>query len=270
MPTKRCKPNGKMHANAKAQRSDEKFARFPKRPIPETMQLLLMIIVAFEPKKMPKRRLDVVELNCGKAAITTETMRLGMNAIGIDRDSACAQAGVLLQDMQEMKGLKKTFKTIWALRSTGILWVAPTCSSFVFLSQAVAGRNIVNEYMGNMNMAFVRKANHFQILFSAMVVLAWLRGAMICVEQPTSSVLQCLEPVPTLIRQGILQNNALTTDLGAFGADTKKAIKVLCNDAKGAWKLKRRSHKSGMQAITSLVKVKTKGKTRVVIGLSFY
>ena len=109
---------------------------------------------------------------------------LGFDAVGLDFSTI--DPG---DNINTPGGFCKAVLYTIALRADGLLWAAPPCSSWVWLSRGSSGRSAQNP-MGSQKYANVRLANQ-QVARVALLILiaAVLHNARVMVEQPVSSLL---------------------------------------------------------------------------------
>ena len=131
----------------------------------------------------PARTLDVVEIFAGRGHLHQACAAAGLNAFGYDRCNGTDQ------DVTNKKGFLFAAALVLALKVGGLLWLAPPCSSWVFLSSSGHKRSAQNQYAGDQTRRDVQEANHVAAATGALIRLAAARGLEIIVEQPADSCL---------------------------------------------------------------------------------
>ena len=93
------------------------------------------------------RPLSVVELWCGVASIAKAAECAGYANVAMDRDripgvtDVCGQSDAT-EDILTKSGFLKALKAVLEIKDGGLLWMAPVCSSFVFLNSAKWKRTV--------------------------------------------------------------------------------------------------------------------------------
>ena len=134
-----------------------------------------------EPLLSSARTLDVVEMFSGDGELSAACLRKGLLVQSIDRENGP------LQDLGTMVGLQFAIDAIMNLKVGGLLWLAPPCQNWVFLSMSVHRRSATNDYLGRPSSRLTQEANSLLYINTALVRLAVARGAKYIIEQPLDS-----------------------------------------------------------------------------------
>ena len=180
------------------------------------MEALREVLLSMYPAsngEPPARDLDYVEVFAGEAAVSRGLAALGY--IGRSVDQRYHQE---LDDILTPRGFANLACNVARLRPGGLLWAAPPCSSWVFLSSSSTGRHISVEGYPRPGVLSQNALVQRLLILSA---FARARGVGFIWEQPASSqmfsfpdVLQFSEACPELRR--------IKTHMGAFGLLTEK------------------------------------------------
>ena len=147
------------------------------------------------------RDLDVLEIFVGVAAIVRAASARGFSAIAFDRDrlpGTTNAPGAASEDLTLQEGFMSAVRLTCRLRRGGLLWLAPVCSSFVFMNRSRTRRTRANP-AGNREYAPVRTGNTLAEVAAFLWALATLRGATAVLENPTSSVIFYYGPVSSVL-----------------------------------------------------------------------
>ena len=107
---------------------------------------------------------------------------------------------------------------------SGLLWMAPVCSSWVYLNRATSQRSPLGIY-GNTKLGYVRDAN---LMVSRCALLIWIartRGLHWVLEQPSSSIMLYHPRLQELARS--LRVLKVRVCLGAFNSKSLKPVYLL-------------------------------------------
>ena len=156
----------------------------------------------------PARTLDVVEIFAGQGHLHQACAAVGLNAFGFDRRYGPDQ------DVRSKAGFLFAAALVLAVKVGGLLWLAPPCSSWVFLSSSGHKRNARNQYAGDQTRQDVLEANHIAVVTAALIRLAASRSLEVVVEQPADSCLYKFHPVRQALAAAAA--GAVRTWLGAF------------------------------------------------------
>ena len=139
-----------------------------------------------------ERDLDVAELFCGVGAIWQAGQAAGYNAVGFDKSrvpgitDAIADASTC-EDILSPAGFMNAVKLVIRLKQRGLLWLAPMCSSFCWLSLSVMKRRRNNNYMGDELVPAVVEGTLAAKASAFLMTLAYVRGVDSVLENPVDS-----------------------------------------------------------------------------------
>ncbi len=155
--------------------------------------------------------LDFAEVFAGNKAVTRGLHALGYRGCALDMRY---HPGM---DVLTPSGVIMLLSTVLALKPGGLLWAAPPCSTWVFMSRSTFGRDIQVEGNG------LERTNAQNALVERLVLaleICTLLGSVWIIEQPTSSLMWEYPAMRALLRR----HNAVEVrlDMGAFGADSQK------------------------------------------------
>ena len=108
-----------------------------------------------------------------------------------------------------------------------LLWLAPVCSSWVWLNSGTARRNPLDYRGKHTEHEYIAEANKQVSRLCLLIIFAAYRGVIWILEQPRSSLLQYHDRM-----QGIISNFnvwAVEVCLGSYGAATEKPVKLFSN-----------------------------------------
>ena len=126
------------------------------------------------------------------------------------------------------------------LKIGGLLWLAPVCSSFCWLSLSQTKRSPENDFRGDQTNENVREGNRGAEVATFLFVLAWARSAEACLENPPGSKIWKYPPLVNMQETLMLGRSSLHTavvnrcvfDTSPIGGKYGKKYKFL---ATGAW-----------------------------------
>ena len=129
-----------------------------------------------------ERRLDSVELYSGKKAITRAMWGFGAESDCFDKEYHDSM------DLCTKLGFKLALTKVLRVKKCGMVWAAPVCSSWIFLSRSQTKRTKAKA-AGDTSKTFVKDANIMTDHTMVILAVAFARGCDIYVEQPTSSLM---------------------------------------------------------------------------------
>ena len=125
--------------------------------------------------------LQVLEIFCGAGALHRACLAAGLPSRGID---FLAGSG---EDLLTLPGFLLAVRLILSVRDRGLVWFAPPCSLWTFLSSSVHGRKASNFWEGDLENPDVVQSNNLAHIVAGLIRLAAARGLAVVVEQPTDS-----------------------------------------------------------------------------------
>jgi len=142
-----------------------------------------------------QRDLDVVELWSGVEAIVSAAKAAGLTAMPFDKfrisgvtdtDNPDATEDILLE-----AGFRRALSLVLRLRPGGLLWMAPVCSSWIFLNLTCTKRTKVGgpRFGGNLRYLPVRQGNLMAEMAAFFFLVAVSRGVHAVIENPASSMM---------------------------------------------------------------------------------
>jgi hypothetical protein len=127
-------------------------------------------------------RLDVLELWSGVGSIFKAAVASGHAGEGID---ILGPHGV---DLSTQEGFQYALRRVMSLKPGGLLWMAPVCSSFIWLSRSQTKRKLTN-VMGDPGSASACMGNLFAQQCAFFLAVAYARGVHVAIENPGGSMI---------------------------------------------------------------------------------
>lgn len=162
-----------------------------------------------EPCLHCSRDLDALELFAGQAQITLALQQAGFSMRAVDADSGHAEGNLL-----SYRGFQSALKLIMSLKPKGLLWLAPPCSSWVYMSSSWHKRDTKNQHRGATRWCDIREANSLGCVVAILVLVAYWREVWYILEQPKGSKLLKFRPLRKALQT--TEAKALTTYLRSF------------------------------------------------------
>ncbi len=165
----------------------------------------------------PGPELDFAELFAGSGAVGRALAAMGYRGRAMDRDYHAHH------DLLSSVGFLTALQTALELKPGAIMWLAPPCSTWVWMARHTYGRHISVE--GHFTQP---KVLHMNALLERVVLLLEVvtaRGGFWLVEQPSSSVMW---HYPAM--QGCLQRHGCTPqvlEMGAYGGTSVKPTTLM-------------------------------------------
>ena len=155
--------------------------------VPQLLQGLCVFGLTLEdalhlPEDAGPIRVDVVELWCGVGSIVAAPTATGYVVRQFDIHRVHAE------DLLSSCGFVSTVRCVLAIRTGGLLWMAPVCSSFVFTSISECKRKEGN-WIGDVNYKPVADSNLHATVAAFLFALANLRSVLPVIENPAGSVI---------------------------------------------------------------------------------
>lgn len=179
----------------------------------------LLAIVGHEPLQQ-RRGLDCVELFSGQGELHKAFARAGYRARGFDVRQHPDE------DICRLAGLRAAAALVRRLRPGGLLWLAPPCSSWVWISSSWHKRTPQQPW-GRSGIPEIRDANSTAVAVGALMRLGASRGAQVFLEQPKDSVMHHCPPIAKAI--AMTGCASVVTHLGAFGGPIPKPLRLWSN-----------------------------------------
>ena len=142
-----------------------------------------------------QRDLDAVELWSGVEAIVSAARVAGFTAEPFDKfrvpgvtdtDDPDTTEDILLE-----AGFKRALSLVLRLRPGGLLWMAPVCSSWIFLNLKNTKRTQVRgpRFQGNLKFLPVQQGNRMAEMAAFLFLVAVSRGVHAVIENPAGSMM---------------------------------------------------------------------------------
>lgn len=165
-----------------------------------------------------ERDLDCVEAFAGVGSIASAFIDGGYAAATFDRATVSADHNVLAYT-----GLVILLGLICRIRAGGLLWLAPPCGLWGFMSSSVH-RRCKTAPWGNESNAGVREANAICCIVFSLVRLAWARNIRVIIEQPDRSHLYDIPALQSTMTLCGFQS--VVTWMGSFGLFCPKPMNL--------------------------------------------
>ena len=190
------------------------------RPLPAVLLALVfthlsLINSVIDTINAPSRTLHSVELFSGEQAISHGVRAQSFPAGSFDKRYHVDE------DLSTAKGFSLALIFVLQIARFGMLWGAPVCSSWVWVSRSRTGRSRQNA-LGNLRHLSVQVANRMVEYTTLLFVIAYWRGVAIYLEQPQSSVMPWYPCVRALFEY--VDMTRLPVSLGSYGGDSAKPV----------------------------------------------
>ncbi len=178
---------------------------------------------------------DFLEGNAGAANITKACRRHGFNSWGLDR-SFDAEL-----DHSQGRGCRFWIQSALLLRDGGMYWLAPQCSSWIWISRGYHRRSSACP-LGDESVWQTAQANADTYFYCCLMLLLQLINAGFVLEQPLSSLFSSVDHVAATMECAKVHRQI--TWLGAFGAVSPKCVKLFSNRSwvKGLYRKRPKMH----------------------------
>ena len=167
--------------------------------------------------------LQSLELFAGKKAISRATQKFGFQACALDKTYSSADT----MDICTENGFRHALQLACRLMPGSTCWAAPVCSSWVWVSRSSSRRSATRPE-GDTKISWVSQGNLQVKLTVTVLLVAFLRGAYVYVEQPCSSIMELFEPMTSFVK--LIAKQKCRVALGAYGAKSAKPIYIYTND----------------------------------------
>ncbi len=198
---------------------------------------------------------DGLEVFAGQRRITKAMMQLyGLHVVPFDKYTVDE-----CMDIESEQGFVLAVAFLLACKPGSLIWLAPVCSSWVFINRATSLRNPLLP-AGNTHLPHVKSGNLQAARVAVLIYLAHFLGLTWIVEQPRSSILHCSARFVEILAR--LPCHRAVAALGAFKAETLKPLWLLSN---ASWPQELENHRVPWHhkflVRASVVKVKSGRKT---------
>jgi len=170
-----------------------------------------------------KPRRHFIEMFAGDRSVTKGLWLLGYQGEPVDLRIQKTH------DLMTPFGFLASIALIWGIAKGGLCWMAPPCSSWVWMSRHSTGRS-KDDAKGNEKHTKVWCSNILVSRLCYLIALCWRRGVHFIIEQPSSSVMfefSRLKKLLTAIGDDI---HWAYSELGAWTLEMQKGL-VLCGTA---------------------------------------
>ena len=191
------------------------------RPLPEVLlalvftHLSLIHSVIDTIDDLSCRPLQSVELFSGEQAISHAVRSQSFPAGSFDKRYHVDE------DLSKPKGFSLALVMVMQIVRFGMLWGAPVCSSWVWVSRSRTGRSR-QDARGATKYLSVRDSNAMVEFTTLLFVIAYGRGVEIYLEQPQSSVMPWYPCVEALFQW--VNMTKLPVQLGTYGGESSKPV----------------------------------------------
>ncbi len=178
------------------------------------------------------------EAFAGNAAVSRGVAALGYPSVGLDMEYHPEH------DVLTPAGFLNLLGLALDVVEGGVLWAAPPCSTWVWLSRSSTGRNKAPEGKRLCRRVVAHNALLERLVFVLEVCV--LRGVHFIVEQPRATVMWDYPAMQDFLQRHCVPSVGL--DMGAYGAECVKAT-TLKTSAPYLWALERRCDAALRQAL---------------------
>ena len=194
------------------------------------------------------RDLDSLELFAGRAEISHAVARKGLQAVAYDK----SYSNTDINDLTSVDGFKRAVALTLRVKEHGTLFAAPVCSSWVWIGRSGSGRSSASA-AGDRSNPRIRHANQMVVHLVFVLLLAWVRGVQLYVENPVSSLINFFSPFKELVDTVLLHK--ATVHLGSYGAESQKSVTI--------WSTSPLVHRLKVPKVPSLVKLASRTSSGV-------
>ncbi len=161
----------------------------------------------------PTPELDFGELFAGAGAVHRHLQDLGYRGRAMD------QVYCKGHDILQPLGMLAAIRIACSIKPGGLLWLAPPCSTWVWLTRGSTGRSLTA--LGDFTLPAVIEQNALVERVMLLCELVHRRGGHYIIEQPASSVLWSYPAVAQMLKRHGLQGPTVL-DFGAYGGSSIK------------------------------------------------
>ena len=176
----------------------------------------------------------VVELWSGVGSIVLAACQEGLTAVPFDKWRGSGETEVA-EDILTRDGFFRAVQYVLRLVVGGLLWMAPVCSSFVFMNCSNCKRNEANKWKGDMTYQPVIDGNLGAEIACFLFWLAWARDVEVGMENPSRSDFwkyPCIKDLCVQVLPSSALSNRCAWDTRPFGKRLLKQYKFV---ATGEW-----------------------------------
>ena len=176
----------------------------------------------------------VVELWSGVGSIVHGALQKGLTAVPFDKFRSSGATEVD-EDILTRKGFLRAVRHVLRLMVGGLLWMAPVCSSFVFMNSSNCMRSVDNDWKGDVTYKPVIEGNLGAEIACFLWWLAWARGVEVAMEIPSRSNFwkyPCMRDLGVQVMPHSTLTSRCAWDIVRFGKRWLKQFKFW---ATGSW-----------------------------------
>jgi len=194
------------------------------RPVPGQLNLQLVpqslrdqvSVLWQQVQDEPDGKLHAADIFCGRGNLTAAFRAFGMACACMDRATS-PDTDDVLTDI----GKGKLLQMVVNLAPGGVLWLAPECKSWIWLSRRTSKRCSENAD-GDTSVTSVAEANAVARLLADVCRTCYALGVQYVIENPRSSVLFTYPPIEAMLRA--TDARSVAVDLGRAGATSPKPL----------------------------------------------
>jgi len=186
---------------------------------PVLVPLLVDVLAHLNDYEGTTRDIDVLEFMSGAAEITKASGQVGLTSYGYDKSYSKTD----INNMNTKAGFERAMGLAMRIKRHGSVWMAPVCSSWVWIARHGSGRTLSAAH-GDPAVHRVRSGNRMVVRLVLIMLVLWMKGAHLFLENPSSTVIHWFSPLREVI-QCILVHR-ISTPLSAYGSSTMKPITI--------------------------------------------
>ncbi len=156
---------------------------------------------------------DFIESFAGEKSVSRALRGLGYRGYSLDVRSSRTH------DVLTPEGVHLLLLQVLRLRRGGVLWCAPPCSSWIFMSRGSTGRT-PDEPWGNVASKYILAQDALVERLVLALEICTLRGAWWIIEQPANAIMWLYPAVRE--RMARHQVKPLRLEMGAYGGSSRK------------------------------------------------
>ena len=161
-------------------------------------------------------KLQAAEIFAGDANLTAAFRAFGMSCASMDK-ATNPDTDDVLSDV----GKGRLLYTVVKLAPGGLPWLAPPCSSWVWMSRRTSKRSS-QDIEGDTTNESVAQANSIARLLAEVCQTCYALGVPYIIEQPRTSLLFTYPPMEAMLRS--TRARRVAVDLGKAGATSQKPL----------------------------------------------
>lgn len=192
--------------------------------LPAVLVPLLLHAYTLIPAGSPERDLDSVEFMSGKAAVTRSAAALGLDSVGFDK--SYHDNGEM--DILTERGWRNAVLLTLRVRQHGSIWLAPVCSTWVWVGRFGSGRT-AKHAGGNVLNQRTRIGNMMVVRCVLLMLLAWARGVHLWLENPHSTLIHEFSPLKEFL--GACMPFKCTVHMCSYGSSCQKTMWIWSSSA---------------------------------------